>query len=515
MRYAEAFHRVHVVALALCMAMLPWSTAFLSIAQMLLAAGFLAGGMVRGDLVARFRQAFTSGPVLVFLSFLGLHLLGLSWSSDPAFGLDLVRILLPVLVFGVVLGGSPRLSKAELRAVLLTGAWSAVVSAAVCLLLADAQTDHRGLSRFVSHIRLSMMLALAVGVFLQYQRGLSLMLRVVHVLAAAFALFFIAHLGSLQAVVMLAIIAMVLGWRWAARLRRGLRLAARTLMLLPLPLVMAYLVWVGRDRLMPPPAELGQRMEYSAGGEPYVHDLNDRQTENGHHVWTYVAWHELYRTWPLRSAKELSGNDAKGHPLSGTLVRYLASKGLRKDSVSLMALSDADITAIEGGVTNAHHAQRSALRRRVDQLYFELERYLGSGDANGHSLTMRIEFQRTGLHIVRTNPWVGVGTGGNRAAFAQAYEETSSRLLPENRHRAHNQFLTLLIAFGPLGLLWSVFTWWWPAWREGAWSRPLFIAWAVIFGISCLVDDTIETQTGATFFAMYYAVLVFAAPKEP
>jgi len=70
----------------------------------------------------------------------------------------------------------------------------------------------------------------------------------------------------------------------------------------------------------------------------------------------------------------------------------------------------------------------------------------------------------------------------------------------------------LWISFGVLGLCFALYTWWYPAWRLGACKRPLFLAWAIIFGISCLTDDTIETQVGATFFALYYTLLVFAAP---
>ena len=33
-----------------------------------------------------------------------------------------------------------------------------------------------------------------------------------------------------------------------------------------------------------------------------------------------------------------------------------------------------------------------------------------------------------------------------------------------------------------------------------------------IFLLSCFSEDTLETQPGATFFALYYALFVFAAP---
>jgi hypothetical protein len=118
-----------------------------------------------------------------------------------------------------------------------------------------------------------------------------------------------------------------------------------------------------------------------------------------------------------------------------------------------------------------------------------------------------------GWSIAREHWDTGVGTGDTQLAFNEAYERQRTSLAPEWRHRAHNQYLTLWISFGVFGLLWSLLSWWWPAWALGAWRTPLFVAWALIFAISCLTDDTIETQAGATFFGFYYALLVFAAPR--
>ena len=78
----DAFRTVHVGALALCAIMLPWSTAILSMAQMLLVVNWLAEGVVRKDFIGRFRRAFTAAPSLVFLSIFGLHVLGLLWTTD-------------------------------------------------------------------------------------------------------------------------------------------------------------------------------------------------------------------------------------------------------------------------------------------------------------------------------------------------------------------------------------------------------------------------------------------------
>ena len=92
LRGHDVFRSVHVGALALCAIMLPWSTAILSMAQMLLVANWLAEGVVRKDLVQRFRRAFTWAPSLLFISFFALHVIGLLWTEDMKWGVDLVRI---------------------------------------------------------------------------------------------------------------------------------------------------------------------------------------------------------------------------------------------------------------------------------------------------------------------------------------------------------------------------------------------------------------------------------------
>lgn len=512
-RIALPFRAIHVAALALCAVFLPWSTAFLSIAQMLLVANWLGEGMVMRDLPTRFRQAFLTPPSAVFLSFFGLHLLGLLWTSDLAWGTDLVRILLPVLSFGAVLGASPRLQLREYRSLLLLGAWSVVASTLYCAIVAPSTGDYRALSVFISHIRLVLLLCLAIAVFawdgLRGGRWVAL----AQGAAVLWSLYFINRLGSIQGFAILAVIVVVGLWRWSARWRSVPRWAFRLVLALGPLVLLVPLVREVAERSTLPPASLLMDAPRSAGGEPYSHDLINPQQENGHHVWTYIAWSELRRTWLQRSSRSLDTLDDRGHEMWSTAVRYLASKGLTKDSVGVMALSEADVRAIERGVPNHLEGRRNTLRERFEEVWFELQVYGDKGLASGHSVAMRIEFWRTGWQIAREHWALGVGTGDTQRAFDAQYAAMGSTLAPEWRLRAHNQYLTLWVSFGVFGLLWSLFSWWWPAWKLGAWRDPLFVAWAVTFGMSCLTDDTIETQAGATFFALYYALFVLAAPR--
>lgn len=504
-----AFQRTHVAALALCAVFLPWSTAFLSMAQMLLAANWIASGFMLGDWRRRWRSVL-SAPSLAFMSFFLLHIAGLLWTDDLGWGLDLCRILAPVLVLGVILSGSDRLSSAEFLVVLRLGAWSAILCGVFGLLFSGARAeDYRGLSMFISHIRLALLLCMAVAVLL-WRLPKSTWQIAAHVLGTLIAIYLLARLGSIQGFVILALLCLMAAWKLTAKRPTTTRWMIRTLLLATAlaPLAMVRTAWHARS--FPVAAALEAR---SAGGEPYSHDTLSTQTENGTHVWTYVAWGELDRAWRMRSKHGLYSQDGLGHPLLSTVARYLSSKGLRKDSLGVMALTDEDVLAIEQGVPSAHHRQGS-LSARVDEVLFELDQYRTTGQAGGHSAAMRIEFLRAGWAIARANWVIGVGTGDTPGAFAMHYDRTRSRLAPQWRLRAHNQYLTLWISFGILGLAWSLFTWCWPAWKLGAWRDPLFIAWAIAFGISCLTDDTIETQAGATFFALFYALLVFAAPRD-
>ena len=511
----NGIHRqVHVGALALALIALPWSEFLLSLSQIILIGNWLWEGIAQRTAGHRFKQAFTTAESAIFLSFFGLHVLGLAWTSDLKWGLDLCRILLPVLAFGLVFSSVRRFRAKELRSLLLLGAWSATASTIACLVLRYdvlALGQYRELSPFISHIRLSLMLCFSVAVFVYYwpERWL---LRFAHAAAVLLCLWFMDQLSSLIALPVLAMLSIFALWRLVRGKRSAWHTAAMAVLVAGMAGCALFLlsVWFSYNR--DDPARLQHLDVASAGGEVYYHDLNDPQVENGHYVWVNVADKELKRTWERRSSTSFDGKDALGQPLRSTLIRYLASMDLRKDSTGVVALPPADVRRIEQGMTSVAEGRQGAMRARIEQVLYELDVYRGTGNPNGHSVTMRMEFQRVGLGIARRHWLFGVGTGDTQQAFNAAYEREHSALLPKWRLRAHNEYLTLAISFGVIGLLWSLFAWWWPAHRLGAFRHPLFIAWGIIFLLSCFSEDTIETQPGATFFALYYTLFVFAAP---
>jgi O-antigen ligase len=112
--------------------------------------------------------------------------------------------------------------------------------------------------------------------------------------------------------------------------------------------------------------------------------------------------------------------------------------------------------------------------------------------------------------IIKKNFWLGVGTGDIALAFEDQYIKMDSKLKPEFRHRAHNQFLATFVTFGIIGLVWFLISLIYPAIAlKKVFNYHYAVFWIIIM-FSMVVEDTLETQMGASLFAFFNAFLLFA-----
>jgi hypothetical protein len=251
------------------------------------------------------------------------------------------------------------------------------------------------------------------------------------------------------------------------------------------------------------PMNWGELEKTTPRGEPYDHHPNFPFIENGHYVMTYVAWGELYETWYDRSIMHPDSLDGRGHILKGTLIRYLASKELRKDADGVRALTTEDIRAIESGVTTCTENSEKGLQKRLNRILFEWSNYRAGGDPDGHSVMQRWEFWKTAASIIKHNVWLGVGTGDVKNAFQQAYTENNSPLDEKYRLRAHNQYLTMWVTYGIVGFILFCLIICSPIIRKN--GRDSFTVMIVILvTMSFLTEDTLESQAGVMFMAYFY-----------
>ena len=248
----------------------------------------------------------------------------------------------------------------------------------------------------------------------------------------------------------------------------------------------------------------------------YNNDSVNRQIVNGHYVWVYVSEVELKEAWQKRSKVPYNEINAKGLINSDILIRYMTSLGIRKDSDGVASMSDEDIRNVEAGIPDVNEVHENVVMRRLREVFFEYQNYINTGDPSGHSVMMRLEYWKASVGIIRNHWLTGVGTGDMNEAFNQEYDEMKSLLKPEWRRRSHNQFLSVTVGFGVLGLIWFLFALFYPAIVTKKLFTYRFGLFFLILFLSMLTEDTIESQDGVTFAAFFYAYLLFAAkPEKP
>ena len=108
------------------------------------------------------------------------------------------------------------------------------------------------------------------------------------------------------------------------------------------------------------------------------------------------------------------------------------------------------------------------------------------------------------------NSWlIGIGTGDINSAFQLQYEKMGSKLDPAFRWRTHNQYLAIFVTFGAVGLLWFMFSLFFPAARLQKYGDYYYLTFFMIFMLSMFSEDTLETQVGVTQFAFFSSYYLF------
>jgi O-antigen ligase len=128
----------------------------------------------------------------------------------------------------------------------------------------------------------------------------------------------------------------------------------------------------------------------------------------------------------------------------------------------------------------------------------------GGEDVNFKSMGMRKEAWKTAIEIIRSHPFIGVGSGNVESAMSKQYEKNQSLLIAENRIGPHNQFLEFGIKNGLIGilLLLSLFIY---LLVKGLRTQNLpLLATLALFSISFMLESVLERQHGIIIFALAF-----------
>ena len=469
---------------------------------------------------------------VLLVAFYLMHVVGLLWTSDFQYALRDLRVKLPILVMPFVLSSMEPLDRKRFDFVLLVYVLSVFIATQFSFFryVRHDYEDVREISRFISHIRfcLNIVFSMAVIGYYLYKRRISKGKSVpsfgIKVVIDQFLmwllLFWFAYVififESLSGYVILA--AVVLATLLFAFLRwkkgRGWRVALGVSALMVIAAIVVAVWVVVKPMVEVKSVDFSTLEKTTAQGNPYWHDTIHNPVEDGKYVGLYYNRNELRETWSQRSELPFDGATADGENLEATLARYLTSKDLRKDAEGVMALTDEDVKNIEQGVANYNNWKHPGLRARLSSTLFEYNLYRRYNNPNGGSLSQRIEYTRASFHIIKQHPWFGVGTGDVPQAFAESYDEIHSPLKEEFRFRAHNQYLAIAVAFGLVGLAFFLFVLLYPWFASKRNRTYLYMVFLCVMLLSMFPEDTLETQAGATLFAFFMALLLFAKPQR-
>jgi hypothetical protein len=218
---------------------------------------------------------------------------------------------------------------------------------------------------------------------------------------------------------------------------------------------------------------------------------------------TFESADEAIKAWALRSDLPLDRLDRKGQRLTRTAERYLCAKNESLTARSIKKLSQQDVVNIENGFASEHSVQ-GGFWSRIEELKFELNE---AKDPNGHSLLQRIEYWKTAWAVINDHPFLGVGIGDIDREMENKYNETGSTLKPENRRRSHNMYLTTWMGIGVFGVLLMLWGLGYLGWIGVKEHHPILLAFcAIVFATMC-IEDSLETQAGASFVGFFIAIL--------
>ncbi len=512
----EIHSKAYFSILILLAISVPLSRYFMSIAQILLIVNWL----VEGDLNYKFKRFFKNKAALVFSSLWLMHIIGLFFTDDFNYAFKDLRTKLPILILPIILSSSKQLNKKQFN-ILIAFFIAAVLSGSFIsgfLYFKQEFIDIRENFPFISHIRFSLNVCLAIfslAYFLFMSSGEKVIYKVFSGILIIWLIAFLIITQLMTGVIItLVCIIIILIYYIFQRENKLLRLVFIIVIIIVPVCIGLYVRNVVKEVYHINPIDLETLDKTTDLGNPYAHDLYNKQVENGYYVWIYISRDEMREAWNKRSSIEFFGRDKKNQLIETTMIRFLTSKGYRKDAEGVNKLNDHEICLIENGMANSIFDNVSEIRKRVYIIIWEIKRYNMGSNSSGHSVMQRLEYWKASLSIIKNNFWLGVGTGDMNKVFNNYYEKENSLLDHIFRWRSHNQFLSIFVGFGIIGFIWFIVFLLYPPLKTGRMFDYYYFVFFIISMLSMLSEDTIESQAGVTFFAYFSCLFLFAKEKK-
>lgn len=500
----------------------------LSISKFLVSLTFIlliVNWIFEGKLKEKWKSIIKSTPLKIFLIIYLTHLVGLTYTNNFNYAFHDLNIKLPLLILPVIVYTSRPLSTNQTKYVLLSLLAGSFLASLISLLtianFIDANIfSSKDISILISHIRFSLFILFAVFSSLYMisdsNYNFNKTEKIVILIIVIWLSLYLFILKSLTGIVLFFVLLLIFGIHFINQLNSNIRtkwlLRASLLMIIIFPVV--YFIHCLNLFFNFEEIDYRKLPGYTVNGNPYIHTTISKRVENGYYLTLYVCEKELKREWNTISELNYESEDNRGNEIKYTLMRYLTSKGLKKDSAGIHQLSDQDIQNIENGYGNYIYTRKFSLYPYIYGIIWEFYDYYIGNQPDGHSITQRTTFLKAGLTIFKNNWLIGVGTGDVADAFQEQYNSNYSETDKRFQHRAHNQYLTFLISFGLIGFIVIFSSLIIPLILKKQNLKFLTTMFLLIVFLSFLNEDTLETHVGVNFFAIFYSLFIFGTNKK-
>lgn len=510
---------IYFVLLAMMVIAIPTSNFLMSMAQVLLAVNWLIEGQWHKKISLAKRQPLLWAFVVLFV----VHLVWCLMSTNMDYALDDIRKKLPLLAVPLVVLTSSPLPHKRLNILMLVYVATMLFVSAYSWVnhILNPDINYRSLFPFISHIRLALnaclviFLLLCMGNKVLNSNMFSPLKQKIYLSVVIFLTgWFVAYLYLLQSytgfIILLTTVAVV-GFVYIKRHCVAGRLALYFVMMTAMVIaVVGMIAYYTNSYYKLKTLSTEPLKSHTINGNDYTHGI-DGFVEHGNYLNNYICYTELEREWGHLSAKPLSYITPNGYSIKPTLIRYLNSKGLTKDSVGISQLTDYDVQAIEQGKATIYEADDKVLSQMMYRLLFEYENYRVYHRVKNSSLLQRFELWQNSCEIIARNSILGVGTGDVADEIRQNLKHNNSEL-KDTDMRTHSQYLTFILTFGLLGTMIIMFFFVYAIKKQNLMKSLLFVAYLCIVLISFVSEDTLETAAGCLFSTFFFCV--FASQNE-
>lgn len=458
------------------------------------------------------KNRYLLGLASIFLFFL----IGMIYSKNIEEGLFQLKLKLPLLVIPLLVSTFTPITKTELKWIFhaIFGGVIASMIAGILVyfeILEPSVSDMRKYSPLISNVRLGTILVFSIFscVYIVVTKQLKLLHDTFYIVFIILCFGFLAVIQSLTGYIAFIFLLLVTSFYFLIKYRKYL-LFSITILVSIVVIVISYQLFMtewNRVHILDK-VNFSELPKSTKEGTLYRHDTLSSYTINGHYVWHNVCFFEINKAWSKRSSFSPKDNNKIGYNITETLIKYLTSKGLKKNRESVESLSDNEIRAIEKGVYNYVYLNPLDIRWRFHQISEELFYYHLSQDPNDKSLAIRLEIWKHTISVIKRTIFFGVGTGDAQDELNLELKSSKTKLKKEKWMNPHNQYLSLLLSLGlifTIIILVLIFN---PLIAIKK-IHFLFLVTLSISFVSFLNENVFDTQAGCTQFILLLVICYY------